>query len=445
MEEYLKVLLEQIRCKKACPYIQQELQEHIQEQMEENIKSGMSDRQAEEEAVKDMGDPVEVGISLDLVHRPQIAWQLLLMVSLLSIIGIGIHGWISLHMDGTEAYISGKYFGQAIVGIAVMIFLYLVDYTVLAKYSREMALVLILICIGSMFWGVSINGRSYLHFWGSISISLDALMLLYAPFYGGILYQYRGSGKKGIMKAIVWMLVPVFLLLRVPATMGTITLLGSMLMMLTIAVCKDWYTVQKKKTVVILWGTFILLPAFIFAGMYFGNILHAYQKERLHAFVTNSGDANYLTMTLRSILGYNQIIGSSQTDIPGRLPQFNTDYILMYLASTYGWLAAVLVSGILAALIVSVFEMVRKQKNQLGMVMGCGCGMIFGISFAMNVLENIGAFPPTSTFLPFLSAGGSNLIVSYGLMGIVLSIYRYKNIYPKHVSIKKPHIKVTLE
>ena len=41
MEEYLKILLEQIRCKKARPYIRQELQDHMEDQIEENIQAGM--------------------------------------------------------------------------------------------------------------------------------------------------------------------------------------------------------------------------------------------------------------------------------------------------------------------------------------------------------------------------------------------------------------------
>lgn len=65
MDEYLKLLLEQIRCTKARPYIKQELQDHMEDQIAENMKAGMDHEQAEKEAVRDMGDPVETGISLD--------------------------------------------------------------------------------------------------------------------------------------------------------------------------------------------------------------------------------------------------------------------------------------------------------------------------------------------------------------------------------------------
>lgn len=44
----------------------------------------------------------------------------------------------------------------------------------------------------------------------------------------------------------------------------------------------------------------------------------------------------------------------------------------------------------------------------------------------LNIMINLGLFPACATSLPFLSAGGGNILLSYTLMGIVLSIYRYK-------------------
>lgn len=80
MEKYLEKLLLQIRCKKARPYIAEEIRGHIESQIEDNIADGMSYEEAEKNAVADMGDPVTVGISLDKIHKPQIAWKLLVII-----------------------------------------------------------------------------------------------------------------------------------------------------------------------------------------------------------------------------------------------------------------------------------------------------------------------------------------------------------------------------
>lgn len=442
MDEYLKILLEQIRCKKARPYIRQELKNHIEDQIDANIHAGMDYESAEKEAVKDMGDPVETGISLDRIHKPQIAWKLLFMIVLISIAGIMTHIMIAANIGEVDTYTSGRYLIHVIVGIAVMMILYFMDYTLLARFSKWIAVILLAICFLTLFFGVSVNGMTYgIIIGGRMPISIQALMLSYVPVYGGVIYKYHGLGYKGVIKAVAWMIMPVLLVLQIPAMMTAGLMLISMLVMLTIAIQKNWFAVHKKKVIAGLWGIFMILPVV----MYFGNVLALYQKERIHAFVSNSGDENYLTETLRSFLTTNKFIGSSDADITGMLPGFNTDYILTYLSSTYGMIAAILVCCILAVLILIIFATAMKQKNQLGMMMGCGCGMIFLVSFLINVLENLGVLPPTATFLPFLSAGGSYITVSYGLIGIVLSIYRYKNIYPCHVKVKMPHIRMTIE
>ena len=88
MEEYLKTLLEQIRCKKARSLIEEELRGHLEEQIEENRMSGMEPEEAEKAAVLDMGDPVQTGISLDGIHRPQISWRLVILVGAVSLLSI---------------------------------------------------------------------------------------------------------------------------------------------------------------------------------------------------------------------------------------------------------------------------------------------------------------------------------------------------------------------
>ena len=437
MDEYLKTLLEQIRCKKARPYIRQELQDHIEDQIEANIHAGMNYEDAEKEAVRDMGDPVETGISLDRIHKPQIAWKLLVLVVLLSVAGILTHLMIAGHISGGDAPASGRYVIYVVLGIAVMIFLYFLDYTLLARFSKLIAVILLAMCLLTLYFGCTVNGMRYFIIIGGGSVSIPALMLLYVPIYGGVIYQYHGSGYTGLLKAIVWMVIPVVFVLRLPAMMTAILMLISMLVMLTIAIWKGWFVVQKKKALGGLWGLFTAMPIVIFLAAYWGNAFAPYQKARIQAVFSNSGDVSYLTATLRSLLTVNKFAGNSGVDVTEMLPAYNADYILAYLSSVYGMIAAILICCVLTVLILTVFHTAMKQKNQLGMMMGCGCGMIFLVSFLINVLENVGAFPPAATFMPFLSAGGSYIIVSYGLMGIVLSIYRYKNVYPQHVRIRQ--------
>ena len=55
MEKYLEKLLLQIRCKKARPYIAEEIKGHIESQIEDNIADGMSYEEAEKNAENEVG------------------------------------------------------------------------------------------------------------------------------------------------------------------------------------------------------------------------------------------------------------------------------------------------------------------------------------------------------------------------------------------------------
>ena len=418
MDEYLKLLLEQIRCTKARPYIKQELQDHMEDQIAENMKAGMDHEQAEKEAVRDMGDPVETGISLDSIHRPQAAWKLLGMIIFISIAGVLIHAGISGKASENAVAGSDRYVFHVMIGLAVMMILYLLDYTVLAKFSKIIAAVLLSACLLVILEGGQVNGaRIFISLpGGRRGMDVQKLMLFYVPIYG----------------AILWLIAPVILVYSLPALRTACVMLVTMLTMLTIAIKKDWFTVRKKRTICGIWAVFLTAPIAAFLGMYLRNRLAEYQIARIQAMFSSGSETDYLTKMLHSLWRQNKLIGKSKSDVTGILPAFNADYILTYLSSVYGIIAAILLCCVLAVLIFAVFNTALRQKNQLGMMMGCGCGIVFLISFLINVLENLGVFPQSITFLPFFSAGGSCIIVSYGLMGIVLSTYRYKNIYPRH-------------
>lgn len=101
----------------------------------------------------------------------------------------------------------------------------------------------------------------------------------------------------------------------------------------------------------------------------------------------------------------------------------------------YGALAGMIVIVALTSLVVYIFSSVLRQKNEVGLVMGCGCGIIILSNMLLNLLIVFGVFPPTASFLPFISTGNSNMMVCYMLVGIVLGIYRYKDIYPRHIRV----------
>ncbi len=455
MEKYLEKLLSQIRCKKARPYIAEEIREHIESQIEDNLSGGMTYEEAERSAVADMGDPIEVGISLDKVHKPQIAWKLLLVVGVLSLLGILIQqsifyqtGYIDLEPQKQEVYqlTMEGFVASVVLGFLIMCIIYFIDYTVIAKYAKFIALFIIAmgILLLAGFFGVEIHGIRYSIGFGMFRISASSFMMFFVPIYGGILYQYRDGGVSAFIKAIMWLLAPVLITFRIPNVAVAGIMMISMLIQLTAAVHKGWFKLPIKKTIACLWAASMLLPVMLLLMMYTFHWLEKYQEERIRSFLSASGDGFYLTSMLRSFCRDILLVGNSGNDMIGILSDFNSDYIFTYILNSYGLIAGIVVITVLAALVMSLFGATIKQKNELGMVMGFGCGSVILLNIIMNLLSAVGAIPPASTFLPFFSVGRSDILLCYALVGIIMSIYRYKSVYPQKIKISQVslHIKV---
>ncbi|MDC7293042.1 permease prefix domain 1-containing protein [Butyrivibrio sp. DSM 10294] len=431
MEEYIRKLLEQVRFKKAHKAIQEEIRSHIEDQIEANIDDGMDPATAEQKAVEDMGDPIEVGISMDRVHKPQMAWSIVVAAIVVGILGTIIHVLMTKDAvaSGKEIFVAGSsnYILFTVFGVMAMILFYFIDYTNIAKYSK---LLIVILLVQFM---LAINDT--LVVFAHEEILSSSLMLLMVPAYAGIIYKYRGGGPGALIKSILWIAIPcgiVFLKFqKMPAVVMTI----SMLTQLSIAIFKGWIKVPRIPVVAAMWSFFAVIPVAGVAFMYRFGLMSQYQMDRIRAMLHTSSEAYYTIRTVRGIAGSASQFGKSPTEIIGVLPNPDSYYVLTYITATWGNVMALAVITIVAAVIVSGFVISSRAKNQLGVVMGSGCMMALTVNAIENICAGFGVTPYFTSFFPFISAGGSNLIIAYGFLGITMSIYKYKNAYPQHVDI----------
>ena len=429
MEEYIKTLLGQVRCKKAHVLIEDEIRGHMEEQTEANIAAGMSREEAVKAAVNDMGDAVEAGIALDRVHRPGMAWDMVILMAVISIAGVVIH-----ILAGKNIYGDTGFALYTVIGFVSMLVVYRIDYSFLAQYSKALAACMIGFAVLALISGGTINGMvTYLPY-GDYRVSVFSVLMLYIPVYGAVLYQYYGTGKTGIIKAVLWLIAPVILALGFPNFALAVVLFFSMAVVLSYAVYRGWFQISKKRFMLVFWGSIIVLPVVLLTGMFAFHWFSEYHEARVRGFFDRNRDINYIANFLQDCLVDFRFVGGD--GISGQsLPDAGSSHILIYLMASYGIVAGLLVCGILLFLSIRIFKISVRQKNQLGMMMGCGCGMAFVSNIVLNLLENTGFFPPAATFLPFFSSGGGNMLISYILVGIIMSVYRYKNVFPEHFKI----------
>ena len=207
MEEYLETVTEQLRCTKARELVVGELRDHILDQAEAYEAEGMFEEEALEKAVRDMGDPVETGVSLDRIHRPRMDVGILVLIGFISIASIALHavlGAYSKEIDGAGYWYLKHHIGYVAAGYVLMLLVYRLDYSILARFARPMAAAFLgLVLIGTRLGAVTINGAKLYIMIGPLALFMPVLMVLYVPVFGGILYAYRGEGLKGMGKILL--------------------------------------------------------------------------------------------------------------------------------------------------------------------------------------------------------------------------------------------------
>ncbi len=368
---------------------------------------------------------------MDRVHRPQIAWQMVLGAVVVGIIGSIIH--ILLTKDavasGKEIFIGGssKFILFTVLGIGCMLLFYLADYTNVGKYSK-----LIFVSVTALYV-LSTDGTLFVIAHEEIFVS--SLMLMIVPAYAGIIYKYRGGGFGALIRSLLWIVVPCGFVFITYHDLVAVIMALSMLTQLTIAIGKGWFNVPKIQVMITIWLLFILVPISSLWIMYISGVIPKHLIARVSFMLHLSFKEYYAGGPVGEIINASSIIGNSHADILGVLYNADNIYILTYAVAKWGVLAGL---GVISAVGIVIFLGVRaflKVKNQLGFVMGSGCMMVLTINGLLSILTGFGIAPYFSSFLPFISAGGSNLIISYAFLGIIMSIYKYKTAYPQHMDI----------
>ncbi len=415
-EQYIKAVEEQIRCKRAVPCIEEELKSHLEDQKEALIRDGMEEEKACKEAVRQMGDPVEVGVMLDRIHRPKMEKSLLAIVIILSIVGALLQ---FLARGPWKSYI--LFMG---IGLIIMIGMYFIDYSILATHPF-------------LFWfGIGAGGILFVLFSGrgmingSFGYQTQQILLLFAPAYGGILYYFRGKKYKGIFLSLLFLLLPFSIVIYTVNLSGFFILFPVFLFMLGVSVWKGWFGVKKIFGMGIVCSP-IVVGALTAVFAYGSTIIKSYQKVRIEAFWNPekyAKGAGYLTYHLRNMSSGLKWFGEGMgTNELVELPSMHSDYIVFFLVYHFGMAAGILIVSFLLYLIGRMFKLSMRQKNRLGTLVGMGCTGVFFVETVSYILMNFGKLPAFRAYMPFLSSGRGQ-VIHYLLIGVMLSVYGNTNV-----------------
>lgn len=109
----------------------------------------------------------------------------------------------------------------------------------------------------------------------------------------------------------------------------------------------------------------------------------------------------------------------------GFVPQQHTDFIFSVIGEEFGLIATLAVVLLFVLLVISGVYISAKSRDVFGLLLGTGITFMIGAQAFINIGVTTGALPNKGLPLPFISFGGSNLLLMLGCIGILLSIGRH--------------------
>lgn len=157
-------------------------------------------------------------------------------------------------------------------------------------------------------------------------------------------------------------------------------------------------------------------------------IIAPYRMERIVSFLNPWVDplgSGYQIIQSLYAIGPGGLLGQGFLNSHQKqfyLPEPQTDFIFSIISEEFGFLGILIVTSFIAFIFYRIIKIALKENNLFKKYLAFGLGFGIIIQSLLNITVVIGLIPVTGVTLPFLSYGGSSLLISMISIGIILNI-----------------------
>lgn len=442
IKDFLEKVCNEIKYKPIREEISKELENHIEESKEAYIHKGESEEIAINKAIADMGDAEVIGKTLNKIHKPKLDYKLIILLLILlcfTFLVVGIKTTSHVFSEGEGPFFV-KTIVYLIIGFILGLAIYFMDYTKISKYSNYIYIVSsILIIYTIIFSHHLINGIPYLNI-GNIYIPINrvTMPLFLISFIGFI--QNVGKHKmefrvlnletiqidKSLIKVIILTVFSLLLLASIPSLTSAFILGIAYMIIAIVKIIKDSH--KKVTNLLKLCGVIFALGIICILSL----TTAPYRLERIVTTFhpeTDPEGAGWVGINRKLVIESASMFGEAE-DMSNAIELFDegAEYAFTSILAHYGWIVAILL--IVTIILISVKLIINsiKVKDDYGKMIIIGISCLFIFQSVFNVLMNLNLWFESGFELPFVSYGGTGLIMNMACLALVLSIYRRKDI-----------------
>lgn len=410
-ERFLTEVTNHIKSKEAKDLVATELNFHLKQAKNMWMDKGLSEEVAEDKAVEQMGSPVKLGQELNKLHKPKVDWFLIGL--LVAAMGLGFLPVIAF------GYMNDLLMDKVIfvvLGIATALGMMLINYRKLERlgwlfYTIGVLILLMLYC----FPNAGMLGEPIIKV-GPIAI--DRLMAV--PFFFLAWASFFNNSRIKVMHLVALYLFSLYLFL-IGAAFSVIFIYITM-----VFVMLWWSKLGKKKAL-----TITIVPiCLLIIGVYFSwHTVKGVYLDRFLGYLNPERDAQgagFMYIRLKEVMSSAGWFGT-YGDVKF-IPNPDTDFVFASLTYYYGYVLALVLVLILSLFVARLIFISYTINDRYGKLLLIGGMTLFVVQFLYNVGMILGLLPITAISLPFISYGLTPTVFHALIMGIVLSVYRRKDI-----------------
>lgn len=236
---------------------------------------------------------------------------------------------------------------------------------------------------------------------------------------------------------LIWAGAPVFLLLALvaPIAAAVATLFNTTAFMVVVLGTLVFLFLLRANRLL----SSVVFSATVLTGVsvqYLFNKLAPYQQKRIFTFLDPGSDplgAGYNVIQSKIAIGSGGLIGKgflkgTQTQL-NFIPAQWTDFIFCVPSEEFGFLGALFVLALITAVLLRGVQLASTVKNRFGSLLAIGIVSILTIHVVINIGMVMGIMPVIGVPLPFMSYGGSSLMSSMIMAGLLLNLHRNRKEY----------------
>ncbi len=344
-----------------------------------------------------------------------------LVIGVIALLAFGFSAIFSIELSRGSAYVFlQKQAIALVIGIIVSSLIINANYYTVRYSARSLYIVGVILLFLVLIIGRELNGTTGWFVVGGFAfqpiefmkVALIVILARYCSSKAKRRFSWRDLGMTGLYVAI-----PVTLLMFQPDLGGAALLVGAWALFVLFAGIRP-------SQIAVLVGSVVLV-----AGIGWFGVFHDYQKNRILTFLDPSRDplnTGYNVIQAQIAVGSGGLWGrglgeGSQSQLRF-LPQSQTDFVFAVIAEELGFVGTCLL--LLAFLVVfwRILVIARRAHDSFGAYLCIGTFSMLLLGVVVHVGANLSLMPVTGVALPFVSYGGSSLLLSFVFFGIVQSV-----------------------